>query len=505
VLRLALVVAAAVTGLVAVVAFARSLAGGAVPAPLHIAAVGGAITVGGLAASSEDRLPRLRRIEVALFGGLALYIALAHLSVMRAGSPATAASAWATVVLHFTVLTAAYGVLIPNGRIRAAVGVLALAAAPLALLLVVALTAPAALAPVRGAGVGLPLAVLGLAAALSWTASAVIGLFRDLAIRARTQDMYELKHKIGQGGIGEVWLAEHRRLSRLAALKLIRPAALGDPATATSVACRFEVEARATARLRSPNTVEVYDYGTTRNGTFYYAMEYLEGMDLETLVGTHGPLPASRAIHLVRQACESLAEAHEAGLVHRDVKPANIFVGRLGLRHDWVKVLDFGLVTPVHADLKQEGELTGTPAYLSPETINRDRGIDPRADIYGLGLVAYFLLTGKLVFEVDDALRMAVAHALDEPMAPSTRTDNPIPPELDAIIMRCLEKDPDDRFPSAVALADALTEVAVSPWTDVDAASWWQRVTAAPPAAAADGAVSALRGSAHPRAAAGQR
>ena len=254
-------------------------------------------------------------------------------------------------------------------------------------------------------------------------------------------------------------------LARPAAVKLIRPEALGagNGEAAQLAMRRFTREAEAAANLRSPHTVEVYDFGVTEDQTLYFVMEMLDGMDLETLVRQHGALPPGRVIHIVRQVCESLEEAHARGLVHRDIKPANIHVGRVGLRYDFVKVLDFGLVKEVKRPSGEDTLVTakglalGTPSYMAPELALGEE-VDGRADIYALGCVAYFLLTGHMVFEADNPMRLLVRHVEEKPVAPSTRTDQPVPRSLDEAILGCLAKDPAARTPSASALVDALTD-----------------------------------------------
>jgi serine/threonine-protein kinase len=325
-------------------------------------------------------------------------------------------------------------------------------------------------------------------------ACAFTTLFRDLAIEARDMDMYVLDDQIGFGGMGEIWRAEHRRLARPAAIKIIRPDMLcASPAQAARLIKRFETEARATAGLRSPHTIEVYDFGATKNGLFYYVMQYLEGFDLERMVNDFGRLPAERAVHLLRQVAEALADAHDQGLIHRDVKPANIFVARMGRRVDFVKVLDFGLVkeirgAPEDTALRSDvGEVTGTPAYLAPEAITAEGAPDHRVDIYALGCVAYFAVTGELVFVRATPMATVVAHATERPALPSVHV--PVPPELERIIMRCLAKDPDDRYADAGALCRDLERCAAAiPWDADRARAWWNAVATAEPTPATRGA-----------------
>jgi eukaryotic-like serine/threonine-protein kinase len=302
--------------------------------------------------------------------------------------------------------------------------------------------------------------------------------------KAREMGSYRLGELLGSGGMGEVYKATHTMLARPAAVKLIRPEALGagNGEAAQLAMRRFTREAEAAANLRSPHTVEVYDFGVTEDQTLYFVMEMLDGMDLETLVRRHGALPPGRVIHIVRQVCESLEEAHARGLVHRDIKPANIHVGRVGLRYDFVKVLDFGLVKEVKRPSGEDTLVTakglalGTPSYMAPE-LALGEAVDGRADIYALGCVAYFLVTGRMVFEADNPMRMLVRHVEEKPVAPSTRTDQPVPRSLDDAILGCLVKDPAARTPSASALVDALTvaEADVEPWGQEQASQWWTK------------------------------
>jgi serine/threonine-protein kinase len=305
---------------------------------------------------------------------------------------------------------------------------------------------------------------------------------------AQEMGSYQLIELLGHGGMGEVWRARHRLLARNAAIKLVRPEMLGagDTANGRLMLRRYEREAQATAALASPHTIRVFDYGVTDDGTFYYVMELLSGRDMESLVREFGPLPASRALALIRQACHSLADAHARGMVHRDVKPANIYVCRMGLEYDFVKVLDFGLVKfKGHVrDMETLATLatmdhttTGTPAYMAPETILGDADVDRRADVYALGCVAYYVLTGQLVFDADTPMKMFMQHLQARPVPPSQRTELPIPPEVDAFVMACLEKDPNKRPQSAWELFRMACAVGADfggNWSLDDAQSWWQ-------------------------------
>ena len=301
--------------------------------------------------------------------------------------------------------------------------------------------------------------------------------------RAREAGSYELVEALGHGGMGEVWRAEHRLLARPAAVKIIRPPVLG-AASETDVQVimrRFMREAQATAVLSSPHTVEVYDFGVTNDGAFYYVMELLNGRDLETLVREFGPLPANRAVHLLRQVCHSLAEAHSRSLVHRDIKPANIYVCRMGLDYDFTKVLDFGLVkfgegrSMARTFGTSDFITSGTPGYMAPEVILGDGEADRRADVYALGCVAYWMVTGQLVFEADTAMKMFDEHLHATPIPPSQRTELVVPPAVDNLIMRCLEKDPDKRPRDAAELYGLWCDCGPGgPWTNEAARRWWE-------------------------------
>jgi hypothetical protein len=300
--------------------------------------------------------------------------------------------------------------------------------------------------------------------------------------REKELGSYELIEKLGAGGMGEVWRARHRMLAREAAIKLIAPPAVTkNSAEAMSVVrMRFEREAKATAGLRSPHTVTIFDYGMTENGALYYVMEIVNGIDLETLVERFGPVPAGRAIWLLRQICRSLEEAHAVGLTHRDIKPRNIMVSQCGVDCDFAKVLDFGLVKAIEdaesAKLTREGMTTGTPAYMAPELAMGSGNVDARADIYALGCVGYWLLTGRTVFEAPSGMAMALAHVQNEPLPPSQRTELPLPSELDELLLACLAKDPAGRPPSARALRSRLEAAPASrDWNEDAAHRWWQR------------------------------
>ena len=300
--------------------------------------------------------------------------------------------------------------------------------------------------------------------------------------RAMDLGSYQLEERLGTGGMGEVWRARHRLLARPAAVKLIRAEVFqaAGAAKQSALRLRFEREAQTTSQLQSPHTIDLFDYGVTDDGAFYYVMELLDGFDLKTLVEKFGPVPVGRAVHLLVQACHSLAEAHASGLVHRDITPANIFVCRYGRDVDFVKVLDFGLVKPEAAMGGDGGAPTqadrvgGTPAFMSPEQALGQRQIDARADIYALGCVAYWLVTGSVVFPKATPMAMAVAHSQAVPEPPSRRTELPIPAAFDALILECLAKTPMDRPASAEILAQRLQALEdVASWDRTQARAWW--------------------------------
>lgn len=321
--------------------------------------------------------------------------------------------------------------------------------------------------------------LLGVAVVISHV---VTGLGQQVA-KAREMGSYQLGELLGHGGMGEVYHARHRMLARPAAIKLIRPEVMGgnNPAAAHLATARFRREAETAASLRSPHTVELYDFGVTDDQTLYFVMELLEGLTLESLVRGHGPLPAGRVVHLLRQVCASLEEAHVRGLVHRDIKPANIHVGRMGLVYDFVKVLDFGLVKPIseggieHSLATQGGLVIGTPGYMAPE-MALSANVDGRADLYSLGCVAYYLLTGRQVFEGDTVMQVFAQHLQDVPTPPTQRGPSAVPPDLERIVLSCLAKKPDDRPQSAAELDRQLGAVNVEPWTGADAREWWESV-----------------------------
>jgi serine/threonine protein kinase len=306
----------------------------------------------------------------------------------------------------------------------------------------------------------------------SSVASSVLYGLRRAVEDAKRFGQYTLLEKLGEGGMGVVYRARHAMLRRPTAIKLLN---LSHSGTSLS---RFEREVQSMAELTHPNTVTVHDYGCTADGIFYYAMEYLEGVDLQFLVEVDGPQSAARVIHILRQACGALAEAHARALIHRDVKPGNIFLCRERGTPDMVKILDFGVVKDMtqSPDVRATGDqsVIGTPLYLSPESISNPNSMDLRSDLYSLGAVGYFLLCGQPVFGAQTFLETCAHHLHSVPERPSLRLARPVPTDLETILLRCLEKRPDARPSSAEELAAALSLCAgADEWTTLRARSWW--------------------------------
>jgi hypothetical protein len=312
--------------------------------------------------------------------------------------------------------------------------------------------------------------------------SAVVGVLSSHLVWAARQQLYQarklgryrLQVPIGEGGMNQVWLAWDTRLRRNVALKILRP----DGGSHVRKVQRFEREAQAASKLTNPHTIRVFDFGASDDGIYYIAMEYLCGADLRALVDDHGPMPPARVVHFAMQACSSLAEAHDVGVIHRDVKPHNLFVTRAGDDHDFLKLLDFGIARMMEVEndekLTQTGVIAGTPAFMAPEVCHGGSA-DARSDVYALGATMYFLLTGTAPFTGLSHGQMMAAHLLQTPERPSARRGEPLPEGLEQVVLRCLAKDPRDRFQTAREVADALAElVDVASWTADDAEAFWQ-------------------------------
>jgi serine/threonine-protein kinase len=418
------------------------------------------------AMTHRKRVAGMRALDLGLWHEIGIALAI---GVVNQWTPNTAGLSWICVLL------VTYPVIVPNtpGKILAA----SLAAASMDFV---------GLAITRSRGVELP-----PASVLVWTylpnyVCAVLALLPSHVIthlghqvtRARRLGSYQLGELLGRGGMGEVYRATHRMLVRPAAIKLIRPELLGAATPDASLALveRFRREANAAALLSSPHTIDLYDFGVAEDGTLYYVMELLEGVDFDSLVQRFGPLPPERAIHLLVQVCRSLTEAHARGLVHRDIKPANLQACRVGLEVDFVKVFDFGLVRPADqpsdSTITQLGIVAATPAFAAPEVALHDR-VDRRADLYSVGCVAYWLLAGRLVFEAENPMHMVLRHARDTPDPPSRHAPG-VPAELDAVVLACLAKSPEKRPPDAAELAARLARVPVrEAWTEARARAWW--------------------------------
>jgi serine/threonine-protein kinase len=321
---------------------------------------------------------------------------------------------------------------------------------------------------------------IGVGSAVLSVVSVVVGRtlysLQRTAHRARRLGNYLVERELGSGGMGEVYRARHAMIRRPTAVKVLRGEVLG---TETARA-RFEREVQLSATLTHPNTITIFDYGRTEEDVFYYAMEYLNGLDLQRLVERFGPLPPERAVHLLLQVCGSLSEAHDRGVVHRDVKPANIFLTERGGICDFVKVLDFGLArSAVEArdgerDLTETGMVVGTPRYIAPESVYGSDRADARSDLYNLGAVAYWALVGRPLFEGSSGAALFVDHVNTDPPAPSEVSELEVPPALDRVVLTCLAKDPADRYASAAELAGALRGVPLDrEWTAERAREWW--------------------------------
>jgi serine/threonine-protein kinase len=430
-----------------------------------------------LCANCPVVLRHLRVAELIVFGGSALFFLLLSYEQLTRSA---AKGYFIPIAQIWLLLIFTYALFIPNTLRRATVIISTLAVIPVALMIAVLFTSPDFNRVLRTnpdfTGYITQVAMLmALSAASAIWGAYTIGSLRKEAFEARQLGQYRLKEQLGKGGMGEVYLGEHLLLKRPCAIKLIQPDKAGD----VRALARFEREVRATAKLTHWNTIEIYDYGRADDGTFYYAMEYLPGLNLGQLVEMHGPLPTERVIHLLMQTCDALSEAHHQNLIHRDIKPGNIFAARRGGVYDVAKLLDFGLAKPLTnvagTAITLEGTITGSPLFMSPEQATGDGEADARSDIYSLGAVAYYLLTGVPPFDSDRPLQVILAHARDEPRPPSDH--NPaVPEDVEHVVLQCLDKDPDRRFQSAANLQQALGECAAAGrWTREMAAQWWEQ------------------------------
>jgi serine/threonine-protein kinase len=451
-----------------------------------IASLGGVIAL--LSSRWPVPLAGLRALELAMIGMLGGRTAIVEYRLVMIFSlrddPMMAQLTVKNFALLTAVLIASYGLYVPKTWRRAALVVGPLALLPFATLAVLFLRHPEAMGWLgRGWRTSetprfllftFDAMILFILAAASTFGARANSLLRRQVAEARQLGQYRLGRQIGAGGMGEVYLAEHQLLKRPCALKLIRPGDAADP----MALARFEREVRLTATLSHPNTVEIYDYGRAEDGTYYYVMEYLPGLNLAELVERHGPQPPGRVVYLLRQVCLALREAHAADLIHRDIKPSNIIVSRRGGMDDVAKLLDFGLVLPTARSAARlpggEGQILGTPLFMSPEQATGGGELDARSDIYSLGAVAYCLLTGRPPFEGQDGIGLLIAHARDSVVPPSLVRDD-IPHDLERVVLRCLAKDAAQRFADAESLERALGECACAgDWDQQRAARWWR-------------------------------
>ena len=441
-----------------------------------------------LASPRPLSLRQLRAVELVVFGGLTVFLMVADYldtgRVLRTLANVHPLERTAAVrvglillVFEYFALMLVYGTFIPNAWPRTAVVAALMVAAPVVVVLVVRTQYPAVAEVLDHQRYTedqlIGLTYLVLAAVLATYSTHIVNRLRTEVFEARQFGQYRLRQRLGGGGMGDVYLAEHQLLKRPCAIKLIRPERVNDPGTLA----RFEREVRATARLSHANTVEIYDYGRTDDGVFYYVMEYLPGLSLADIVGRYGPMEPARAIHFLRQTCGALREAHAMGLIHRDIKPANIVAAERGGVRDVAKLLDFGLVKPLRepdeSALTQVGTVSGSLLYISPEQALAQEELDARTDIYSLGATAYCLLAGHPPFEGGTPTSLIVAHARDA-VKPLSAVRPDVPADLERVVLRCLAKRPDDRYPDVVALEADLGACAdADRWTQERAARWW--------------------------------
>lgn len=459
-----------------------------VPSGLNLLALAGLTAV--LLRKRIYSLLQLRRIEAVTFGIATLFFLLETYFTNFESSggyllgyvdrhPAEMILVSRTTTILWVMLIIAYGTFIPNTGRRCATIVITMALSPLLLVSIAGLFHPEIPQHLLILFIADMAMWLGCAVAMSIYGSHKITLLRQEAFAARKLGQYVLKERLGQGGMGEVYLAEHVLLKRPCAVKVILPDQSNNP---TSLQ-RFLREVQVTATLTHPNTVQVFDYGQTDDGTVFYAMEYLPGPNLEKLVQEHGPMAAARVIHVLRQLCGALEEAHAAGLIHRDIKPSNVILCRRGGLYDVAKLLDFGLARLQSSELAgasftQAGLIFGTPAYMSPEQATGNRSLDLRTDIYSLGALAWFLLTGAAPFAREGIVQILNAHINEPvPLLHSLRPD--VPEDLQVIVQRCLAKNPTERFSDTGSMDQALAHCHLAgAWSQADAATWWTALEA---------------------------
>jgi serine/threonine-protein kinase len=419
---------------------------------------------------------RLRIEEAIVFGMPAAFFALVNVMAMsncaaEHGYLPDPFGPW--MMLAFT-----YALFIPNRIQRAVLIIVSMSIAPVVILAVMMATSSVCQHAYNADAVFLVKGLLEMTmtAIIAATGAAKIGTLRKEAFAAKELGQYRLKQRIGRGGMGEVYLAEHRLIKRPCAVKIIRSDRARDP----QAIARFEREVQTVANLTHWNSVNVYDYGHTEDGTFYFVMEYLPGMSLQQLVEKYGPMPAGRVIYFLRQICDALQEAHNMNFVHRDLKPANIFAAHLGGEHDVAKLLDFGLAKDVDssdsAELTMLGTIAGSPLFMAPENATGDSEPDARSDIYSLGCVAYYLLTGQPPFPGQQPIKILMAHVNDAVRRPSD-VRSTVSSDLEQVVLQCLEKNPSDRPQSAAKLEGLLAAcVDADQWSRTAANEWWSTV-----------------------------
>jgi len=428
------------------------------------------LSVGGrLCQKCTFPLSTLRIAELIIFGVPMLYFIAKQWLAIVSGVPFLTG-----ITAPWMLLILTYSLFIPNSWQRAAWILGTFATTPTIFCLVALFAMPEYSKVATAYDISTVFMTMTLAAFIGTWGVHTINRLRREAFEARQLGQYRLKRLLGAGGMGEVHLAEHQLMKRPVAIKLIKPGIAADP---TALA-RFHREVQATAKLTHWNTVEIFDYGHTADGTFYYVMEYLPGKSLAELVEQHGPMAPARVVALLEQVCEALAEAHKLGLIHRDIKPGNIFAAERGGVFDVAKLLDFGLAKPLVAandmNLTQQGAITGSPLFMSPEQATGEAAADARSDIYAVGCVAYYMLTGHPPFEETNAVKVLLAHAQKQATPPSQLQPG-IPVDLESIVIKCLQKNPADRFSNVAALSAALIASSVhGQWTRDDAERWWQ-------------------------------
>lgn len=448
---------------------------------VHVAALAITAAIAGwLARAKNLTITSLRISEWAIFGGAAAFFLFVTQNRLHQSANMLVGAHLPNVVAPWLLLLFTYALFVPNSWRRALRFLAPAAFLPIAVILFQKSVCPAFQECYLYAGYNDYITEQALEMLFALVI-AVVGVYtintlRHEAFAAKQLGQYRLKQRLGSGGMGEVYLAEHEMMKRPCAIKVIRPDKAGDRRNLE----RFKREVRSTAKLSHWNSIDIYDYGSTPEGTFYYVMEYLPGHNLGELVDLEGALPPARVVYLADQVCRALSEAHGIGLVHRDIKPANIFCSYRGGEFDVAKLLDFGLAKPTVAFegdggalLTVEGSITGSPMFMSPEQASGKQEADVRSDVYSLGCVLYFLLTGKSPFPYEQVVRVIVAHASEEAIPP--RQHNPLLPiELEDVVLRCLEKDPEDRFQTVEELRRALLDVRLEDeWSPERAAEWW--------------------------------